>query len=118
MTFPKRKLVYIAHRIAGDPVANLASARQWTRWAILDRNVAPIVPYLGLMDTLNEHDEKERELGVEIGFQMIDLAEELWVCGPTPPPESFVWKEFDRAIELGIPVINFTSLGLPLEYKR
>ncbi len=112
-----KKRVFIAHRIAGDREANIESAKCWVRWAALCRNVNPIAPYLTLLQVLDETHEEERKIGVELGSEIIEVCHELWICGPRPNPDSYVWEEVISAKAYEVRVIDFTNLILPLSYR-
>ena len=104
------KIVFIAHQISGDVEANLESACLWIRWAIMARKVLPIAPYIYLMKALDEGKIEERKIGRDLGLHMIQYAEELWICGPIPKPDSFVWREVEEASNQGIPIVDYTDL--------
>lgn len=51
------------------------------RWAIRKKGVSAIAPYIGLLLALNEDDPKEREIGLEIGREVILRCDEIWLVG-------------------------------------
>ena len=75
-----RKLVYIASSLSGDVERNLDFARQACRYAI-SQDVTPFAPHLLYTQMLNDGDPEERQLGIDMGNQMLELCEELWLCG-------------------------------------
>lgn len=111
-----RKRVFIAHQLSGDLEDNLRSAKQWCRWAIFMRDVNPIAPYLSLIQILNEKEEDERETGLILGDEYIEICEELWVCGPLPSKDSHVWTEIKIAERETIKVVDYTGLILPADF--
>ncbi|MCP4902599.1 MAG: DUF4406 domain-containing protein [bacterium] len=76
-----RPLVFISHPIRGDVEANIESTCHWMRWAIRNKGVSAIAPYIGLLKALNEDDPKERDIGIEIGMDVLLRCDELWLVG-------------------------------------
>ncbi|WP_300756075.1 DUF4406 domain-containing protein [uncultured Oscillibacter sp.] len=74
------KLVYIASPLSGDVERNLDFARQACRYAI-SQDATPFAPHLLYTQMLDDSDPAERQLGIEMGNQMLGLCEELWLCG-------------------------------------
>lgn len=111
------KRVFIAHRIAGDVVSNLASMKAWVRWAALRRSVNPIAPYLTLMNgVLVGNIQSERELGLQLSDAWITVCDEFWLCGPTPSNDSHVWRELHIADRAKLRVVDYHDLRLPITY--
>lgn len=74
------KLVYIASPLSGDVEKNLDFARKACRYAI-SQNVTPFAPRLLYPQMLDDSDPAERQLGIDMGNQMLELCRELWLCG-------------------------------------
>lgn len=111
------RMVFLAHQIKGNVQANLASVRQWSRWAAVVRGVIPIVPYLSFMEFLDDQHPRERELGVSMCRSIIPLCDEFWIVGPVPPKGSEVWKEREIAEDSNLAVIDYAGLALPTSWK-
>ena len=75
-----KPLVYIASPLSGDVERNLEFARKACRYAI-EQDVAPFAPHLLYTQMLDDSSPAERQLGVEMGNQMLALCDELWLCG-------------------------------------
>lgn len=95
------KLVYIASPLSGDVENNLDFARQACRYAIA-QNVTPFAPHLLYTQMLDDSDPAERQLGVNMGNQMLALCQELWLCGDHI--SAGMEKERELALILSIPV--------------
>jgi hypothetical protein len=115
----RSKIVYIAHPIAGDVAANLASIRTIVKYINLSpkySTVVPFVPYYCDVVSMDDNVPTERERGLKNGQQIISrpgMIDELWLCGKTISPgmkqEAFAaWKN-------RIPVKSFGNLFTQLE---
>ena len=78
------QLVYIASPLSGDVAHNLDFARQACRYAIA-QGVTPFAPHLLYPQMLNDNDPAERQLGLEMGNQMLELCDALF-CEVNPIP--------------------------------
>ena len=107
------KTVFIAHRLKGDFEENMKSALRWARWAILEKDAIPVIPYAYLCLILDDLDASDRDLGTRCSLQILRQCDELWVCGPSPDTNSKVWKEVSEAKSNKIPVVYYTDLRLP-----
>lgn len=117
---PDKKVVFIAHRVAGvegEAEKNITNALRWAKWALRERKVNPLVPYAYFCIFLDDSKSTERKLGVECTFQMIKRCDELWICGPRPPAGSHVWNEVAEAEKYSRKIIDLTDLILPPEYR-
>ena len=73
------KLVYIASPLSGDVERNLDFARQACRYAI-SQGATPFAPHLLYTQMLDDGDPAERQLGIDMGNQMLGLCGALWLC--------------------------------------
>ncbi len=94
-------MVYIASPLSGDVEQNLEFARKACRYAI-EQDVAPFAPHLLYTQMLDDSSPAERQLGVEMGNQMLALCDELWLCGDRL--SAGMADEKALAEQLGIPV--------------
>ena len=101
-----RKLIYIASPLSGDVERNLDFARQACRYAI-SQDVTPFAPHLLYTQMLDDSDPAERQLGIDMGNQMLEMCEELWLCGD----RISVGMEGERKLaeSLGIPVRQISA---------
>lgn len=100
------QLVYIASPLSGDVAKNLDFARQACRYAIA-QGATPFAPHLLYPQMLDDNDPGERQLGIDMGNQMLELCEELWLCGDRISPG--MEGEQKLADELGIPVCRIST---------
>ena len=112
------KTVFIAHRISGDVKENIRSALRWARWALIERQVVPVLPYAYLCQILDDGLNYERKLGLECSMEVLMRCEEVWTCGPRPNNDSEVWKELAEAERMNKRIINYLGLSLPPEYAN
>lgn len=102
-----RKLVYIAHRLAGPEHAqNRASAAKWVAWAAVNMGVSPIADWIILSGEL---DESYRELGLECDLAAVERCEEVWLVGGVVSPG--MRKEAMFARSRGIHVYDLSWMG-------
>lgn len=101
-----RKLVYIASPLSGDMETNLGFARQACLNAMA-QGVTPFAPHLLYPQMLDDNDPAQRELGMNMGNQMLALCDELWLCGDVI--SSGMAAEEQLAKELDIPVRNIST---------
>lgn len=100
------QLVYIASPLSGDVARNLDFARQACRYAIA-QGVTPFAPHLLYPQMLNDSNPAERQLGLEMGNQMLELCDALWLCGDRI--SSGMEGERKLAEKLGIPVCGIST---------
>ncbi len=103
---PMNKLVYIASPLSGDTAHNLAFARQACRYAIA-QDAIPFAPHLLYTQMLDDRNPAERQLGIDMGNQMLGLCEELWLCGDRISPG--MEGERELAEEWNIPVHRIST---------
>lgn len=94
-------VVYVASPLSGEVEQNLQFARQACRYAIA-QGAIPFAPHLLYTQMLDDSNPEERQLGIEMGNQMLRLCDELWLCGDRISPG--MAGERKLAESLGIPV--------------
>lgn len=98
-------IVYLAHPVSDDPIANTDSILVYLREIQFQcPNVIPIAPYLVCLRYLNDDEPKEREMGFTANYQYFEkgFVDELWLCGERV--SSGMQKEIRWCYDLGIPV--------------
>ena len=105
-----KPVVYIAHPLGGgsDREANRINAARWCAWAARARGVAPVADWIILSGELDESPEN-RTLGLACDVALVARCDEVWLVGGRVSPGMQV--EADAARDLGIPVVDLTSLG-------
>lgn len=112
----KRKIVYIAHALTAttheERVLNLRTASEIATRFSKELKIAPICTWIVLASIWTED---ERELGLAIDKRLIEVCEELWVCGVRVSAGMQI--EVDHARSLGIPVIDMRFAHLYADCK-
>lgn len=105
-----KPVVYIAHPLGAglDREANRVNAARWCAWAACTRGVAPVADWIILSGELDESPEN-RTLGLACDVALVARCDEVWLVGGRVSPG--MQAEADAARDLGIPVVDLTSLG-------
>ena len=102
----KKRIVFICSPFAGDIEGNIMRARRYGRFAVSEQ-VVPIIPHLMYPQLLDEHDPKERQLGVDMGLVLLSKCHEIWVFGDKISKGMTV--EIKHAKMWNIPIKYFTT---------
>ena len=104
----KQKVVYVASRVRGSLQQNLANAKKYCRYCVL-QGVVPIVPHLMYVGALNDEDPTERKLGMDLGITILKAGfiDELWAFTDSEGPSEGMKKEIVIAGRLNFPVHYF-----------
>ena len=73
------KKVYICAPLGGDTELNLQQAKRYTEYA-LKCGTAPVVPHFYAL-CLDDHNPKEREIGMAAGLSLLWFCDEMWIFG-------------------------------------
>ena len=63
--------VFICSAFRGDVEENIRKAREYCRWAAMERGAIPIAPHLLFPQFLDDNDPKQREIGIEMGLELL-----------------------------------------------
>jgi len=74
------KLVYICSPLRGDTERNIAKAVGYCRFAAT-QGVVPLAPHIIFTQFLDDEISEERELGLQMGLELLKYCQELWVFG-------------------------------------
>lgn len=96
-----KELVYIISPYAGNVQANVAFAIRCCRMAI-QQGFVPIAVHLLYPQILNDKDPVEREVGLELGLNILRHCAAAWVCGTRISPG--MEGEIQAAQQLNIPI--------------
>ena len=104
----KQKVVYVASRVRGNLQLNLADAKKYCRYCVL-QGAVPIVPHLMYVGALNDEDPTERKLGMDLGITILQAGfiDELWAFTDSEGPSEGMKKEIEIAGRLNIQVHYF-----------
>lgn len=75
-----KKMVFICSPFRGNEKENVAKAKFYARVAI-GIGAIPIVPHLYFPQFLDEKKAAERMDGIEMGLELMDCCDEVWVYG-------------------------------------
>lgn len=103
----KKKIVFIAHPIAGDVQGNAQKVLEILR-EVHCHNIIPIAPYLVAIQYLDDADPADRALGIAASTELFNRGyiDELWLYGERI--STGMRHEVLTALSLGIPVIPKT----------
>lgn len=74
------KLVYIYSTLRGDATENIRKANEYSKEEALKGNF-PIAPHCLFTQYLNDDIESERQLGIDMGTELLLRCDEILVCG-------------------------------------
>lgn len=103
------KIVYVAHPLGSDPLGraeNVKKAARWVVW-VAERGCAPVASWVILASVW---DETHRDEGMRIDLKLVEVCDELWLCGDHISPG--MKQEADHARKHGVHVHDFTGLEL------
>ena len=108
----REKLIYIASPYAGDIETNTAFAKKACRYAI-HQGHTPIAVHLLYPQMLDDAEPPEREIGLRLGHRVLEVCDELWLCGGRV--SSGMAREIEEAQRLGIPIRQIGELEIKQE---
>ena len=100
------KLIYVASPYAGDIERNTEFAKKACRF-VMNEGYAFFAPHLLYPQVLDEDNPDERQLGLNMGKEILGWCDELWVFGDTVSPG--MQAEINLAQEFEIPVNYITT---------
>ncbi len=95
------KLIYVASPYAGDVEKNIAFAKLACRY-VMEQRHAFFAPHLLYPQILDDTDPAERKTGLKFGLRILEICDELWVCGDRI--STGMEAEIELAKQLGIPI--------------
>ena len=105
----EKKLIYIASPYAGDVEKNTGFAIHACRFCIAQGHT-PVAPHLLYTRMLDDNDPAQREIGLNLGQQILRRCDELWVCGSRI--SNGMAAEIAEAENLGIPIKRVETLKI------
>ena len=102
----REKLIYIASPYAGDIETNTAFAKK-ACWYAIHQGHTPIAVHLLYPQMLDDAEPTEREIGLRLGHRVLEVCDELWLCGGRV--SSGMAREIEEAQRLGIPIRQIGS---------
>ena len=98
----KRRLVYICSPYKGDYIRNTIQAHKYCGFAT-DMGYLPIAPHIYFTTFLSDTIPIDRREGMEMGLQLLEICEEVWVFGIDKPSAGMA-AEILRAAALNMPI--------------
>ena len=98
LLLPEIMIIFVSSPYAGNIEENTTAARRYCRY-VVEQGHTPIAPHLFFPQFLDE--DRERLLGLQMGLQLLDFCDEIWVFGV---PSSGMRSEIAYAEENSIPV--------------
>lgn len=106
------KRVYIAHPLRGADAAeterNRYRASELTAYAADEYKIAPVCSWIVLSAHWTE--EQGRALGLKIDKALIEVCEELWLCGPVRALSQGMQVEHNWAVEHGVKIVDMRGV--------
>ena len=104
---PDRPLIFVCSPYRGDMATNTQNARRYCR-LVVEQGGIPFAPHLLFTQFLHDDKAAERELGLRMGLEMLNLCDELWAFGE---PTEGMRMEIAQAMHLGTPVRRLDISG-------
>ena len=76
------KLIIICSPYSGNILKNTYKAQEYCKYVYRQGHI-PFAPHLFFPRFLNEHNREEREVGIQLGIEILKRADELWIFGNT-----------------------------------
>ena len=100
---PRPKRIFVCSPYSADIEGNTCRAIWICRRLALQGHI-PIAPHLYAPRFLHEHDTSERQLGIDIGLELLKVCDELWCYAAGQLPSAGMTQELEAARRLGIPI--------------
>ncbi len=102
----QRNIVYICSPFRRNYQQNRIKANLYSRFAY-EKGCLPITPHAIFPQFLDDEKKSERKAGMEMGLQLLDMCNELWVFGLKF--SDGMKAEIEKAQEKGISVRYFSE---------
>lgn len=102
------KIIYVASPYAGDIEKNTEFTKTACRF-VMNEGHAFFCPHLLYPNILDEHNSKERQLGLDMGLAMLQSCDELWCFGDHI--SHGMMNEIEEAKRLSIPTRRVMEQG-------
>lgn len=106
------KKIYVCSPLRGDIEGNIIKAIDYCK-QITHKGFLPIAPHIYLTRFLNDNNPDERNLGLRLGIELLNICDELWFFSKTNNDISEgMHKEIEHCFIKNITVKNgFFELG-------
>lgn len=102
----RKPLIYVCSPLRGNQGKNLMRAARFCRF-VSNRGGVPFAPHLFFSQFLDDDVKIERELGIEMGIDLMHRCTAVWVFGDIITEGMQI--EIDLAEKIGVPVVFYDS---------
>lgn len=108
----KKPMIYVCSPLRGNTEKNLTRAARYCRY-VNQQGAIPFAPHLFFSSFLDDDIDVERELGREMGLEMLNRCSSMWVFGDII--SEGMQAEIDQAEKLGISVLYYNNACRPMD---
>jgi hypothetical protein len=101
-----KKMIFICSPYRGNVVKNIGRAKRYARF-VARVGHCPVAPHLFFPQFLCDDKPEERIEGINLGVEMMQKCEQLWIFGSTI--SQGMAYELEKAKEMSIPVRMFDT---------
>lgn len=101
------KRIFVCSALRGDIEINIQNAQKYCRWVANECGAVPIAPHLIFPQFLDDSNEKERQLGIEMGLDLLCGCSELWYFGEIVTQGMVT--EINEALKMEIPIQHISN---------
>ncbi|HCA29901.1 MAG TPA: DUF4406 domain-containing protein [Ruminococcaceae bacterium] len=94
--------IFVCSAFRGDTDDNIRKTKEYCRWIVKECGAIPIAPHLLFPQFLNDNNEEERQLGINMGLELLVDCNELYYFGDRVTQG--MATEINKAQEMHIPV--------------
>ena len=107
-----KPIIYVCSPLRGDVKRNINKAIGYSRYVYVKGGI-PLAPHTIFTQFLDDEDEDERNAGIDMGLELLNICDELWAFGDKI--SEGMLNEIESAKLLGIIVKRFNERCEPLD---
>lgn len=96
--------IYVCSPLSGDIKDNIKKAEKYCRDIVIVDNAIPVAPHIYFTRFLDDNVELERELGMDLGLQLLSDCGKMYVYNQNGISKG-MQKEIEMAKRLNIPIV-------------
>lgn len=108
------RVVYICSPMKGNVAENVRKAQAFCAAAIASHAI-PVCPHYFFSELLDERYPADRNLGMEMGIELLKKCDEIWVFGE---PSEGMRAEIEEANSLRLPVVTVPQSAINKILKK
>lgn len=101
-----KKMIFICSPYRGNVAKNIGRAKRYARF-VAGVGHCPVAPHLFFPQFLNDEKPEERIEGINLGVEMMQKCDQLWIFGSTI--SQGMAYELEKAKEMEIPIRMFDT---------